>query len=120
MVEKGLSALESLLFAQVSDVPERVLASRGAERDGDVQAAGGRRARRRRARRRARSPDSPTRALLHDLAQRAPSALLARLRERRLYKRAFECPAADLPPDAGEWIADDRALTVAVENALAR
>jgi hypothetical protein len=42
------------------------------------------------------------------------------LRERRLYKRAFECPAADLPPDGGEWIADDHELTVAVEDALAR
>jgi hypothetical protein len=36
-----------------------------------------------------------------------------------LYKRAFETPAAELPADAGEWIADDRALTVAVENAMA-
>ena len=38
-----------------------------------------------------------------------PSPLLAALRERRLYKRAFECPAAELPADGGEWIADDRA-----------
>jgi HD superfamily phosphohydrolase len=56
--------------------------------------------------------------LLHRVAER-PSELLASLRERRLYKRAFECPAADLPPDAAEWIADDRALAVAVEDALA-
>ena len=53
------------------------------------------------------------------LGQRAPSPLLRALRERRLYKRAFECPAAHLEPDAAEWIADDRLLTVAVENALA-
>jgi hypothetical protein len=58
--------------------------------------------------------------LLHAIGQRAPSALLSRLRQRRLYKRAFECPAADLDGDAGEWIADDRGLTVAVEDALAR
>ena len=57
--------------------------------------------------------------LLHDLAHRAPTPLLLALRERKLYKRAFECPAADLATDGGEWIADDRALTVAVENALA-
>ncbi|HXD47547.1 MAG TPA: hypothetical protein VN600_02155, partial [Gemmatimonadaceae bacterium] len=50
---------------------------------------------------------------------RAPSKLLVAIHARRLYKRAFECPAADLAPDAGEWIADDRALTIAVENALA-
>jgi hypothetical protein len=58
--------------------------------------------------------------LLHDLESRAPTPLLAALRERRLYKRVFECPAAELPPDTGEWIADDRALVVAVEDHLAR
>jgi hypothetical protein len=45
--------------------------------------------------------------------------LLAALRERRLYKRVFECPAAELPPERGEWIADDRSLVVAVEDQLA-
>ncbi len=58
--------------------------------------------------------------LLHELARRAPSPLLSALRERRLYKRVFECPAAELPPERGEWIADDRALVVAVEDQLAR
>jgi hypothetical protein len=58
--------------------------------------------------------------LLHELGQRAPSPLLAAMRERRLYKRVFECPAAELPADGGEWIADDRALAVAVEDQLAR
>src|SRR5262249_53449422 len=41
------------------------------------------------------------------------------LRGRRLYKRAFECPAADLGEDEAEWIADDPRLTAAVENQLA-
>jgi hypothetical protein len=58
--------------------------------------------------------------LLHDLARRAPSPLLAALRERRLFKRAFQCPAGDLAPDAAEWIADDPPLTRRVEDALAR
>jgi hypothetical protein len=58
--------------------------------------------------------------LLFELARRAPTPLLAALRERRLYKRVFECPAAELPPEGGEWIADDRALVVAVEDRLAR
>jgi hypothetical protein len=58
--------------------------------------------------------------LLEELARRAPSPLLAALRERRLYKRIFELPAAALPSEAGEWIADDRALVVAVEDQLAR
>jgi HD superfamily phosphohydrolase len=57
--------------------------------------------------------------LLDRLSDRAPTPLLSALRERRLYKRAFECPASELPPDAAEWIADDRALTLRVENALA-
>jgi hypothetical protein len=58
--------------------------------------------------------------LLHRVAEQRSSPLLSALRERRLYKRAFECPAADLPPEGGEWIAEDRALVIAVENALAR
>ena len=58
--------------------------------------------------------------LLFELARRAPTPMLAALRERRLYKRVFECPAAELPPEGGEWIADDRALVVAVEDQLAR
>ena len=83
---------------EVSDVPERVLASRRAERDGDVQAPGGRRARRRRARRgdarrvHRRGPACTTSA--H--ARRARCS--ARCGERRLYKRAFECPAATSRP----------------------
>jgi HD superfamily phosphohydrolase len=118
MIEKGLSALESLLFAKyqmyrnvywhhavrsATTMYKRLVA--------DALDAG--------------ALDAATLAaftdegLLHDLGARAPSPLLRALRERRLYKRAFECPAAHLPADAAEWIADDRALTVAVENALA-
>jgi HD superfamily phosphohydrolase len=118
MIEKGLSALESLLFAKyqmyrnvywhhavrsATAMYKRLVA--------DALDAG--------------ALDARTLAaytdegLLHNLRERAPSALLHALRERRLYKRAFECPAAQLAPDVGEWIADDRALTIAVENALA-
>src|SRR5437660_2070378 len=57
--------------------------------------------------------------LLHDLARRAPSPLLGALRERRLFKRAFQCPAGDLPPDVAEWIADDPALTRPAADPLA-
>jgi HD superfamily phosphohydrolase len=59
-------------------------------------------------------------SLLHQLEERAPSALLRGLRERLLYKRAFECPSAELPDDAGEWIANDRRLVAAAENQIAR
>jgi HD superfamily phosphohydrolase len=58
--------------------------------------------------------------LLDRLSDRAPTPLLSALRERRLYKRAFECPASELPTDAAEWIADDRPLTLRAENALAQ
>jgi HD superfamily phosphohydrolase len=119
MVEKGLSALESLLFARyqmyrnvywhhavrsATAMYKRVV--------GDALDAG--------------ALDAQTLAgftdegILLALAERTSNPLVAALRRRRLYKRAFETPAADLEPDAAEWIADDRALTVAVENALAR
>src|SRR5215831_9815360 len=118
MVEKGLSALESLLFAKyqmyrnvywhhavrsATTMYKRLVA--------DALDAG--------------TLDARTLAaftdegLLHALETRAPNQLLDSLRARRLYKRAFECPAADLGGDAGEWIADDPKLTAAVENQLA-
>lgn len=47
-------------------------------------------------------------------------AMLDGLRYRRLHKRAYECPAATLGDDVGEWIASDFHLTRRVENAFAR
>lgn len=41
------------------------------------------------------------------------------LRLRHLHKRAYECPAATLGDNVGEWIASDYALTRRVEDALA-
>ena len=117
MIEKGLSALESLLFAKyqmyrnvywhhavrsATAMYKRVVA--------DALDAG--------------ALDARTLAgftdegILQDLEQRAPSPLVKALRQRRLFKRAFESPAAYLTADSGEWIADDHALTTAVENAL--
>ncbi len=57
--------------------------------------------------------------ILLALAEPSPPALLGALRERRLYKRVLELPAAELGDDTPEWIAADRALAVAVEDALA-
>jgi uncharacterized protein len=117
--EKGLSALESLLFAKyqmyrnvywhhavrsATAMYKRLVD--GALRAGSLTAE--------------TLAGFTDEGLLHELAHRAPSPLLAALRERRLYKRVFECPAAELPPDRGEWIADDRPLVVAVEDQLAR
>ena len=58
--------------------------------------------------------------LLLGLAAQGENVMLKRLRERRLYKRAVEIPAAELPPNAGEWIADDWRRTIKAEDALAK
>ena len=47
------------------------------------------------------------------------SRLRAALQGRRLHKRALECPAAEFDEEFGGWIADDRALTRRVEDQLA-
>ena len=119
MYEKGLSALESLLFAKyqmyrnvywhhavrsATAMYKRLVD--GALRAGSLSAE--------------TLAAYTDEGLLYELARRAPSPLLSALRERRLYKRVFECPAAELPSGEGEWIADDRALVVAVEDQLAR
>ena len=99
--EKGLSALESLLFAKyqmyrnvywhhavrsATAMYKRLVEH--AIRDGavEVHALAG------------YSDES----LLFVLEQRHPSPLLTRLRTRSLYKRAFECPAAELPGEVVE------------------
>jgi hypothetical protein len=118
IVEKGLSALESLLFARyqmyrnvywhhavrsATAMYKRLVED--AVNTGSLDAA--------------TLAGFTDEGLLHDLARRAPSPLLLALRERRLFKRAFQCPAGDLAPEAAEWIADDRRLTRRVEDALA-
>jgi HD superfamily phosphohydrolase len=120
LYEKGLSALESLLFAKYQmyrnvywhHAVRSATAMYKRLVDGALRAG-------------ALSAETlagyTDEGLLHELAQaEQPSPLLAALRERRLYKRVFECPAAELPPERGEWIADDRALLVAVEDQIAR
>ena len=116
--EKGLSALESLLFAKyqmyrnvywhhavrsATAMYKRLV--EGALRAGTLDAGS--------------LASFTDEGLLHELGERAPTTLLSAMRERRLYKRVFECPAAELQPGIGEWIADDRALVVAVEDQLA-
>jgi HD superfamily phosphohydrolase len=119
VLEKGLSALESLLFAKyqmyrnvywhhavrsATAMYKRLVDE--ALTSGDVDA-------------RALSTFDDE-GLLHRLAERGGSPLLSALRERRLYKRVLECPAAELAGDAPEWIADDRTLTIAMEDRIAR
>jgi len=118
VLEKGLSALESLLFAKYQMY--RNVYWHHAVRSGtamykrlvdEALAAG--------------IVDARTlstyddEGLLHRLGERGQSPLLSALRQRRLYKRVLECPAAELEDEALSWIADDRALTIAVEDRLA-
>jgi hypothetical protein len=118
VAEKALSALESLLFAKyqmyrnvywhhtvrsATALYKRVVSDaigRGALRAEELAAYG-------------------DEGLLSELKRRAPSPLLDALAARRLHKRAIQCPAAELPPGAGEWIAADHSLVVSVENRLA-
>ena len=57
--------------------------------------------------------------LLHAMRERAPSALLEAILSRRLYKRAMECPAAELDGIDLEWIAEDRVRSRRAEDAIA-
>ena len=58
--------------------------------------------------------------LMHRLETDAPTPLLAALKERKLYKRAGEWPAAELDDDIVEWIATDRKRVADAEDSLAK
>jgi len=58
--------------------------------------------------------------LMHRLETASPTPLLVALKERRLYKRAAEWPAAELDDDKVEWIATDRKRVAETEDALAK
>jgi len=58
--------------------------------------------------------------LMHFLRERFAAPLLDALRERRLYKRAAEWPAGELGEGFGEWVAGDRERVRACEREIAR
>ncbi len=58
--------------------------------------------------------------LMHRLETAWPTQLLVALKERKLYKRAAEWPAAELDDDKVEWIANDRQRAGEMENELAK
>jgi len=116
--EKGLSALESLLFAKyqmyrnvywhhavrsATAMYKRMVDD--ALRTGAVDAA--------------LLPSYTDEGLLHRLEHAQPGMLLDALRSRRLYKRALEWPASQLDDGYGEWIATDRERTREAEDRLA-
>jgi hypothetical protein len=118
VLEKGLSALESLLFAKyqmyrnvywhhavrsATAMYKRMVedALRAGAMDAELL------------------PSYTDEGLLHRLEHAAPSALLDALKNRRLYKRALEWPASQLDDGFGEWVATDRERTREAENRLA-
>ncbi len=118
VLEKGLSALESLLFAKyqmyrnvywhhavrsATAMYKRMVAD--AMRSGALSAS--------------QLISLTDEGLLHLLNSIAPSSILSALRERRLFKRVLEIPAAELGPDEGEWISEDSDRVLRVENSLA-
>jgi uncharacterized protein len=58
--------------------------------------------------------------LIHELMRDDTSGLARRLRERRLAKRALDLAATDLPADTPVWPSDDPDLVERVEDRLAR
>jgi HD superfamily phosphohydrolase len=59
-------------------------------------------------------------ALLYYLSHQSPSPLLHGLRTRQLYKRTAQWPASELDDGFAEWIGNDRQRTVHTENQLAK
>ena len=119
VLEKGLSALESLLFAKyqmyrnvywhhavrsATAMYKRLVDD--AIRDGALDDSA--------------LSSLTDEGLLHVLDTASNAPLLDALRTRRLYKRAFECAAGDLPDGAGDWIAVELDRVRATEDALAR
>jgi HD superfamily phosphohydrolase len=116
--EKGVSALESLLFSKYqmyrnvywhhavrSATCMFKRAVRGAVGRGDVTVE--------------LIADATDDGLMEQLISRDPGGLAAAVRARRLYKRALDLPASDVPPRVQPWVADDPALLERVEDAVA-
>lgn len=116
--ERGLSALESLLFAKyqmyrnvywhhavrsATAMYKRLVED--ALADGTLDAM--------------RLAEFTDEGILNAL-ERGERPLLSALRERRLYKRALEVPAFALAEYDLEWLADDRARTRRAEDVLAK
>ena len=117
--EKALSALESLLFAKyqmyrnvywhhavrsATAMYKRLVEDAVRAGAVDVESL-------------ARHTDE---GLMHRIEGEKPTPLLAALKERRLYKRAAEWPAAELDVDKVEWIATERRRVAETENELAK
>ncbi|PYP73692.1 MAG: phosphohydrolase [Gemmatimonadetes bacterium] len=117
--EKGLAALESLLFAKYQMY--RNVYWHHAVRSATVMFK--RLVRRALADGHLRADDvavATDDGLLQELQGRDATGLACALRERRLAKRAVDAPATDLPDDTADWPAGDPDLLERVEGRLAR
>jgi HD superfamily phosphohydrolase len=116
--EKGVSALESLLFSKYqmyrnvywhhavrSATCMFKRAVRVAVAKGQVTAEA--------------IADATDDGLMELLIGREPGGLAAAIRARRLYKRALDLPASDVPAGVQPWVADDPTLLQRVEDAVA-
>ncbi len=116
--EKGVSALESLLFAKYqmyrnvywhhavrSATCMFKRAVRRAVRCGWVTAE--------------TIAESTDDALMELLISKEPVGLAASIRARRLHKRALDLPASEVPGSAQPWVTDDPELLERVEDAIA-
>jgi uncharacterized protein len=118
---KGLSALESLLFAKyqmyrnvywhhavrsATAMYKRMVETALSDGALEIAALG-------------RYTDEGLLSTLEAASKGEVRALLHDLLARRLFKRAFESPAAALPMDSLEWIADDRDRARRAEKAIA-
>ncbi|MEP7227030.1 MAG: HD domain-containing protein [Gemmatimonadales bacterium] len=116
--EKGISALESLLFAKYqmyrnvywhhavrSATCMFKRAVRGAVRRGIVTAQG--------------IAEATDDGLMEILIGRDGNELAAAIRARRLHKRALDLPASDVPAELQSWVAQDPNLLELVEDAVA-
>jgi HD superfamily phosphohydrolase len=119
VLEKGLSALESLLFAKYQMY-------RNVYWHHAVRAATCmfKRAVRAAVARGTLTVESIAEAtddgLMEQLITRDANPLALAIRARRLHKRALDLPASDVSPEAQPWVAEDPELLERVEDALAR
>ena len=118
VTEKGLAALESLLYAKYQMY--RNVYWHHAVRSATAMFK--RLVRRALAAGRLRADDvavSTDDGLIHELQRDDATGLAQALRERRLAKRALDLPATELPEGSGEWIGTDPDLVSIVEERLA-
>jgi uncharacterized protein len=117
--EKGVSALESLLFAKYQmyrnvywhhAVRSATCMFKRAVRSAVVSGALDT----------ATVAEATDDGLMERLLATDGTGLASALRTRRLYKRALDLPASDVPKDVQPWVSDDPALCERVENMLAR